>query len=119
MQSSIFDKFKRAKKASMICTELVDDPDHYTCKMGFDSEAVLIRTNGFTQKQTVCAQEIDQFLESLGAVKLPTTNRISNNQWVSDNPRVYIFGTNAKEIHIVKTEPNPPKYSYFDYLKVF
>ncbi len=87
----------------MICTKLIDQ-QQYICKLGFDSEVVLFRTNGFTQTQNVCAQEIDQFLESMGAVKLEDRPK---REWVSFNPRldIYTFGTTEPEIHVVKREP--------------
>lgn len=98
----MFNKFKSAKKASMIC-EKNENTGCYDCKMGFDSEAQLFRTNGFKYTDSVCDNEMDAFIKSLGAYDSKDVSDVKRFVVLDNksNTDIYNFG-GSTEIHFTK-----------------
>lgn len=100
---SLFRKFKDTTgKASMICTKN-DNVNCYDCKLGFNYEASLFKTNGFNHKCSYGDLEVEAFIESLGATDTKNMSDIRRWVFMNENTKidVYSFG-GSKEIHIVK-----------------
>lgn len=99
---SLFTKFIESRgTTSMICEKLPNS-DKYECRLGFDCEANLLKTNKFEPKESYSKQELENFLQKdLGAQN--THDGI--NRWVimdnKHNSKIYSFGGD-EEVHVVK-----------------
>lgn len=100
---SLFDLFKNTKTvASIICIKN-ESANCYDCKMGFNYEGALIKTNGFKYSDSFCDAEVKAFIKSIGAIDTEDLNDVSRWIFMEKNPNIdiYSFGK-SREIHLIK-----------------
>jgi hypothetical protein len=113
---SLFTLFKNTKTAASIICEKNDVTNDYDCKIGFDTENTLFKTNGFKHKESFCNSQVETFIQSLGAID--TGNVTYLKRWIffennKNNGFIDIYSFNrSREIHIIKYKKIEPNEKY-------
>lgn len=102
---SLFELFKSAKNVVTLVCEKSKDSNEYDCKLGFDYESFLMRTNGYKHKGKYTESELTNFIEKDLSAKrvdfLNTKGWIVLNEY-NDTHIDYFGNDDENEIHITK-----------------
>lgn len=110
---SLFELFKSANNVVTLVCEKSKDTDEYNCKLGFDYESFLMRTNGYKHKGKYSKSDLTNFIEKdLSAKKVDLLN---TKGWVvldeHNDIHINYFGNDDEnEIHITKARNRYSQY---------